>query len=586
MKTISKVLFSLVAMAFVAVGCVEKEGKGSDYGDLAIFYSSDDLSVEAGGTIAVPFAVLGAEGVALKLEATTTVPEANLKLKYDATYSGTIEFTSPIVVPAQMSAQITLKVSDKHGREAEQSTTVTMLPSEPLEVKLTDNIKSMAVKANGSFSLPFVVTGKGNATISDNITLTATSGWTVACQWNTDKTGGNINVTVPDAPANQLNIKFAITDSYNRNAELEIPLSIVNITTAAGAANCYIAAPGSTLTIKGVKGNSASELDFNNAELVWQDQLGLVKSVSGNGTEKVVVVELNSGKSGNAVVAAKKDGVIVWSWHLWVSDFNPDADPMVYTSAATGNTYTFMDRNLGASTNEKYSVGSFGLFYQWGRKDPFVGADGVESSVYVKKYDISGNIIREVAERRPTYGDNDYTSTNLELSIQNPTVFYHAPSSAWPVVDWLTDDAQRQDNDLWGGVSNIKSMYDPCPEGWMVPAAGDCWSFRKQYKKAGNLNDAQAYDPEQPWYIEYEMQYCIGFRYKTTDGKEYWFPFSGRKDCGTGDLLGVGGGAQYHTRTVLNTTVTTEVLAWGNPTSESGLNRPYGNNIRCVKETK
>ena len=134
MKTITKVLFSLVAMAFVAVGCMEKEGNG-DYGDLAIFYSSDDLSVEAGGTIAVPFAVLGAEGVALKLEAVTSDPEATLKLKYDATYSGTIEFTSPIVVPAQRNGQITLKVSDSHGRYVESSTYVTMLPSLPLELR-------------------------------------------------------------------------------------------------------------------------------------------------------------------------------------------------------------------------------------------------------------------------------------------------------------------------------------------------------------------------------------------------------------------------------------------------------------------
>ena len=584
MKTISRILFSLVAMAF-AVGCVtEKEEEGSKYGDLMIFYSADDLSVEAGGTIAVPFAVLGAEGVALNLEATTTDPEATLKLKYDATYSGTIEFTSPIVVSTQRNGEITLKVSDKHGRNVEKSTYVTMLASEPLDVKLTDEIKSIAAKPNGTFDLPFVVTGKGDATISDNVVVEVTSGWAAACTWNSDKTGGKISVTAPGAPAGEITVKMTITDSYDRVATLETTISIVTISVAEGAANCHIAAPGSTITINAVKGNSTTALDFNNASLVWQDQLGMVKSVSGNGNEKVIVVELNAGKSGNAVVAAKKDGVIVWSWHIWVTDFDPDANPMVYTSSTTGNTYTFMDRNLGAWTNEKYSAGAFGLFYQWGRKDPFVGADGVESSVYIKKYDIDGNWVREVAERRPVYGENDFTSTNLDLSIQNPTVFYHAPSSAWPVVDWLTDDAQRQDNDLWGGVSGVKTIYDPCPEGWKIPSAGDAWTFRKQYKKAGNLNDANAYDPSYAWYIEYDMALCIGFRYKTTEGKEYWFPFAGRKDCGTGDLLGVGGGSQYHTATVLNTTVTTEVLAWGNPTSESGLNRPYGNSVRCIKE--
>ena len=577
---LSKVIYALAATALLAAGCMEKPEEGSEYGDIAIFFGADELTVEAGGTLSVPFSILGSEGVVLNLEAVTSDAEVTTKLKYDATYTGTIEFTAPIVVAGQKDVTLTLKVSDKKGRKAENSTTVTMLASEPLALALTDNIRSMATTAGGTFTLPVVLTGKGNATVPDNVTISASNGWTAAYAWNSDKTGGMITVTAPAALTDNVTISMSLKDSYDREATLEVPLSIVAISVAENAANCHIVAPGSTITINAVKGNSTEALDFNNATLVWQDELGLVKSVAGNGAAKAVVVELNAGKSGNAVVAAKKDGVIVWSWHLWVTDFNPEADPMVYTGA--NGTYTFMDRNLGASTNEKYSAGSFGLFYQWGRKDPFVGADGVESSVYVKKYDIDGNVIREVTETRPTY--EDFTTTNLELSIQNPTVFYTAPSSAWPVVDWLTDDAQLQNNDLWGGVSGHKTIYDPCPEGWMIPAGGDPWSFRKQYKKAGNLNDAQPYDSSYAWYIEYDLEYCIGFRYKTTDGKEYWFPFAGRKECGKGDLLGVGGGAQYHTRTVLNTTVVTQSLAWGNPTSETGLNRPYGNSVRCIKE--
>lgn len=578
---LSKVIFALAAMVFLAAGCtMEKPEEGSEYGDIAIFFGADELSVEAGGTISIPFSILGSEGVVLNLEAVASDSEVTTKLKYDATYSGTIEFTAPIVVAGQKDVTLTLKVSDKKGRTAENSTTVTMLASEPLALSLTDNIRSMATTAGSTFTLPVVLTGKGNATVPDNVTISASNGWTASYAWNADKTGGTITVTAPAALTDNVTITMSLKDSYDREATLEIPLSIVAISVAENAANCHIAAPGSTITIKAVKGNSTEELDFNNASLVWQDELGLVKSVAGNGAAKAIVVELNANKSGNAVVAAKKDGVIVWSWHVWVTDFDPEADPMVYTGA--NGTYTFMDRNLGASTNEKYKAGALGLFYQWGRKDPFVGADGVESSVYVKKYDIDGNAIREVTETRPIY--EDFTTTNLQLAIQNPTVFYTAPSSAWPVVDWLTDDAQLQDNDLWGGVSGRKTIYDPCPEGWMIPPAGDCWGFRKKYKKDGNLNDAQPYDPSYAWYIEYEMDLCIGFRYRTADGKEYWFPFAGRKDCGKGDLLGVGGGSQYQTSTNINTTVAVEMMAWGNPTSETGLNRPYGNSVRCIKE--
>jgi len=577
---LSKVIYALAATALLAAGCMEKPEEGSEYGDIAIFFGADELTVEAGGTLSVPFSILGSEGVVLNLEAVTSDAEVTTKLKYDATYTGTIEFTAPIVVAGQKDVTLTLKVSDKKGRKAENSTTVTMLASEPLALALTDNIRSMATTAGGTFTLPVVLTGKGNATVPDNVTISASNGWTAAYAWNSDKTGGMITVTAPAALTDNVTISMSLKDSYDREATLEVPLSIVAISVAENAANCHIVAPGSTITINAVKGNSTEALDFNNATLVWQDELGLVKSVAGNGAAKAVVVELNAGKSGNAVVAAKKDGVIVWSWHLWVTDFDPEADPFVYKSPKTGTTYTFMDRNLGADSNEQNSAASFGLLYQWGRKDPFVGADGVESSVYVKKYDIDGNIVREVTEMRPVY--EDFTTTNLELSIQNPTVFYKAPQSAWPVVDWLTDDAQLQNNDLWGGVSGHKTIYDPCPEGWTVPTAGDPWLFRSEYKKIGTLQDDGKYDESYPWYIEYEPS--LGFRYKTTDGKEYWFPFQGKKEPNSGELTGVGGGGQLHTRSVSNTTVSVESFAWGNPASESPLNRPYGSGVRCIKE--
>ncbi len=55
-----------------------------------------------------------------------------------------------------------------------------------------------------------------------------------------------------------------------------------------------------------MKGNSTTALEFDNATLVWQDAIGLVSSVSGNGNEGVVVVKLADGKEGNAVVAAPR----------------------------------------------------------------------------------------------------------------------------------------------------------------------------------------------------------------------------------------------------------------------------------------
>ena len=591
MNLINKLGKSLLA-ALLLTGAATIVSCGSDdsddgpkLGELKAIFSSDNFSVEAGGTVSLPFTVTGAEGATLALSATPSNTAATTSVTSDANYAGSVEFTAPAITDGEK-ITVTLTVTDsKNNRTTTAQTSVTVGASEKLAVALSADIKSMATKPGGSFELPFTVTGIGTATVASDVTLTATSGWNATCEWGSDKTSGKIKVTAPAALTPTLALSMTISDNHNRTAKLEATLTIVEISTAANAANCHIVAPGSTLTIKAVEGNSTTELNFNNAALVWQDAQGMVKSVSANSSEKVVVVQLNAGIVGNAVVAAKLDDVIVWSWHVWVTDYDPMSDPFVWTDKSTGTSYTFMDRNLGAKNAKKYDAGSLGLLYQWGRKDPFVGADGTESSVYVLKYDIEGNRVREVSEERPTYPSSDYESTNLLLSIQNPNTFYSAPSSAWPVVDWLTDDAQRQNHDLWGGVSGYKTKYDPCPEGWKVPEAGAPWGFRKEYKKAGALNDGQPYDSSYPWFIEYDDAYCIGFRYKQADsGKEYWFPFTGKKDCNKGDLNGVGGGANYNTATCQNTLAIMEMLAWGNPASETGLNRPYGSSVRCIKE--
>ena len=591
MNLINKLGKSLLA-ALLLTGAATIVSCGSDdsddgpkLGELKAIFSSDNFSVEAGGTVSLPFTVTGAEGATLALSATPSNTAATTSVTSDANYAGSVEFTAPAITDGEK-ITVTLTVTDsKNNRSTTAQTSVTVGASEKLAVALSADIKSMATKPGGSFELPFTVTGIGTATVASDVTLTATSGWNATCEWGSDKTSGKIKVTAPAALTPTLALSMTISDNHNRTAKLEATLTIVEISTAANAANCHIVAPGSTLTIKAVEGNSTTELNFNNAALVWQDAQGMVKSVSANSSEKVVVVQLNAGIVGNAVVAAKLDDVIVWSWHVWVTDYDPMSDPFVWTDKSTGTSYTFMDRNLGAKNAKKYDAGSLGLLYQWGRKDPFVGADGTESSVYVLKYDIDGNRVREVSEERPTYPSSDYESTNLLLSIQNPNTFYSAPSSAWPVVDWLTDDAQRQNHDLWGGVSGYKTKYDPCPEGWKVPEAGAPWGFRKEYKKAGALNDGQPYDSSYPWFIEYDDAYCIGFRYKQVDsGKEYWFPFTGKKDCNKGDLNGVGGGANYNTATCQNTLAIMEMLAWGNPASETGLNRPYGSSVRCIKE--
>ena len=58
------------------------------------------------------------------------------------------------------------------------------------------------------------------------------------------------------------------------------------------------------------------------------------------------------------------DGDILWSWHIWVTN-----RPI---TTSEGNNLQWMDRNLGALSNEIGDVANRGMLYKWGRKEPFL----------------------------------------------------------------------------------------------------------------------------------------------------------------------------------------------------------------------
>lgn len=82
----------------------------------------------------------------------------------------------------------------------------------------------------------------------------------------------------------------------------------------------------------------------------------------------------SDGTEGNTVLAAfDAKGEVIWSWHLWMTD-----QPELFAYDEGGE---LMDRNLGAtSALEADGAASFGLLYQWGRKDPFYGGEKNEDS--------------------------------------------------------------------------------------------------------------------------------------------------------------------------------------------------------------
>lgn len=229
-----------------------------------------------------------------------------------------------------------------------------------------------------------------------------------------------------------------------------------------GTANSYIIPAAGVYKFKAVKGNSDELLEGAvSADILWTTFGTTDIPRSG---EIVTKVSYSDGyltlfvpsplKEGNALVAVRNaEGTILWSWHIWLVNFDPDATAQTYQSGAV-----MMDRNLGATSVQDQDPKAFGLLYQWGRKDPAVGAGELNQSIFAQTY--PADIIQYKWE-----------SGSLEYSIQNPTVVIG--ESTWNI-----------DNTLW---TSAKTIYDPCPIGWRVPDGGPgVWDGWKNPTKSLN----------------------------------------------------------------------------------------------------
>lgn len=275
------------------------------------------------------------------------------------------------------------------------------------------------------------------------------------------------------------------------------------------------------------------------SQAVWQeDSYEVVEDIEviGSGENAIIHVKTKTDKEGNAVIALKIGETIRWSWQLWVSDYNP-------LSKENGTTYdfnglTFMDRNLGATGNPKAGGDrTFGLYYQWGRKDPFPPTRG-----NVEMAEVTSEI-----------------KTNLANSIIYPNTYITSSSGQ---NDWYTKTGSLG-LDRWDGEQNTKTPFDPCPKGWRVAATGS--------------------DGESPWnglvLPEDENKWGgSGWHFEETPLLGY-YPAAGQRTA-IGGTTYAGSAGFYHTAksgTTLRLDFTSVNLSFGG-------GKAAGRSVRCVKE--
>ena len=343
-----------------------------------------------------------------------------------------------------------------------------------------------------------------------------------------------------------------------------------------GTANCYIvSAPGSYMFTP-TKGNSTEQVGLIvSADVLWESfgtdvapSVGdLVAEVKYEG-EVISFSVPKDFKEGNAVIAAYDDsGNILWSWHVWLTD-QPQGQ-VYYNDAGT-----MMDRNLGATSATPGELGTLGLLYQWGRKDPFLGTSvfaEIEEGATVAKSTVSW----------PSPVESDPIVGTIEYTIANPTTFiaytYHIQGQ--DKYDWYyTEEIADYDNTRWATSDKDKSIYDPCPVGWRLPDGGEDGVWGKAF------GPSYDYSMGDEW-----ARLGMDFSGKLGADSTIWYPFPGIIGR-EGELQNVGIEGAY-------LTATPEIVV--NDGESSGgcclyvaldchnlnaLLRVCGGSIRCIQE--
>lgn len=429
--------------------------------------------------------------------------------------------------------------------------------------------------------------------------IIATNGaeWDYECtaEWLSVTKEGNV-LTLNAAPHPEETVLTTVLPIYAGSGdniattELEILQTGPNNTdlSAAGTANCYMAKTEMNYRFQAhTKGNGKETGDGNSkyieryglgisegayAELLWESTFDADKTRS----TKIIcgypfycngyIYFCTGTQEGNAVIALKNNvGEILWSWHIWVSNQE------VKLSEANG--YFWMDRNLGALNNVPADINNRGLFYQWGRKDPFlpssaeymdVGVDFVLAANIQNdqvgdgsaKWIYSGVKTKRIAE----------APGNIQFAIQNPMTYLMNYSQEY--YDWyiVGSNEDQYKPDLWGKTSepNYKTIFDPCPVGYMVPPET---TFSPSGEKYLDADWSEVTDNGRYW----------------TNGSGDFFPCVGLLTISTNPLTYCGAIGCYWTA---GETFGNSYRLYFNANYiyyESGA-RVYGAVIRCVKE--
>ena len=339
------------------------------------------------------------------------------------------------------------------------------------------------------------------------------------------------------------------------------PIPVTEDLSSSATANCYIVTDAGNYKFKTVQGNTSTSVgSVASAEVLWET---FGTSTAPNVGDLISAADYENGyitfsatsKKGNAVIAAKDaSDTILWSWHIWLTDQPQD---QVYNN----NAGTMMDRNLGATSASQGNVGAYGLFYQWGRKDPFPGSSS-----------LSSNSVAKSTISWPSAVPSNSSNGTIAYATAHPTTFITYDSSNY---DWYYTGSSSNDDTRW---SSGKSAYDPCPPGYRVPDGGDGGVWSKAFGTSTTWTTPSNWDSS-------NKGMNFGSTDKTLGSGNIRYPAPGCLGDSDGAIYGVGHYGGFWSCTANGTyAYTLYFYSEGRVSPSYGFFRAFGQSVRCVKE--
>ncbi len=244
--------------------------------------------------------------------------------------------------------------------------------------------------------------------------------------------------------------------------------------------------------------------------------------------------------NGVAVLAIKDtNDKVIWSWTIWVTTDNLVAENYKNN---TNVDYYLLNEAIGTIWNADRTR-CMNPFYQWGRKDMLGIPAAYNSNSLMTMYDIAGNAVTWGNYGVANDADQGGTVRSVANSIQMPDKFflqYDETNYNWNNLAWF--------NNFWNAALNvtgdladnqataIKTIYDPCPVGYMLPAGRFATGFTTT---GSNESDSSKFN------VVGEFANGWNFKKNSADAVGAYWPASGCRLRASGGLNNVGSGGYF-----------------------------------------